>query len=108
MNTPTYKEQFDKITTAYINNELQPWQECACFIGNLLNGDSQWAAYRIYEPQGCSFTVPPAIPVFTLFLESRNVFYTPQEILDLENNFLGIMEEKGFNTDPTLVDEAHV
>lgn len=35
MNNPTYKEQFDKITRAYINDEIQPYDIEFCFCGTL-------------------------------------------------------------------------
>lgn len=38
----TYKEQFDKLTRAYINDEVQPFENCACFVGNLLNKNAMW------------------------------------------------------------------
>src|SRR5258706_548549 len=42
---PTYKEQFDKVTEAYINGTLEPYRSCACFIGNMLGG-SDWDGFR--------------------------------------------------------------
>lgn len=35
---PTYKQQFDKLTEAYIKGEVNPMDRCACFVGNLLGG----------------------------------------------------------------------
>ena len=35
MNTPTYKEQFDKITEAYIRGEIKPFNSTFCFCGTL-------------------------------------------------------------------------
>jgi hypothetical protein len=35
MNTPTYKEQFDKITSAYIKGEIEPMSPSFCFCGTL-------------------------------------------------------------------------
>src|SRR5689334_19142457 len=50
MNTkPTFRQQYDKIVGAYLRNQLSPSDNCACFIGNLLNGRSTWAAARRYH-----------------------------------------------------------
>lgn len=46
MEQPTYKEQYDKIVRAYLRNELEPFENCACFIGNLLNGTTMWSVGR--------------------------------------------------------------
>ena len=35
----TYKQAFDLLTRAYINNEIEPYECEACFCGNLLNND---------------------------------------------------------------------
>lgn len=39
METPTFKEQYNKIVNAYLKGELNPWDGCACFVGNLLNNN---------------------------------------------------------------------
>lgn len=35
MNTPTYKEQFDKITEAYIKGNIEPYKSNFCFCGTI-------------------------------------------------------------------------
>jgi len=42
MNTPTYKEQFDKITEAYIKGEIEPYRANFCFCGTLCDNSSSW------------------------------------------------------------------
>lgn len=44
--TPLFKEQFDKIITAYFKGTLKPFSQCNCFVGNLLNNNKQWAKCR--------------------------------------------------------------
>lgn len=84
MNRPTYKEQFDKITRAYIENKLDPYNGCACFIGNLLNNTSSWGNYRCYFPGGKSLT----------YRDEVICGYNMVDITDMENNFLRTIEHK--------------
>lgn len=88
MNTPTYKEQFDKITRAYIRDEIRPWENCACFIGNMLNNTSAWAFYRT-----CNGST--LVPCRATDFDPLYYFYTMQEICDLENNFLNALNLRG-------------
>lgn len=82
MNTPTFKEQFDKITTAYFNNELQPiWSEC-CFIGNLLNGNRDWCYLK---PLWGDTYHQKALDCLK---NEANNFYTAKEILAMEGTFM--------------------
>lgn len=91
MRQPTFKEQFDKITTAYIKDELEPYQDCACFVGNLLNNTTTWAFCRrqvmtsgkTYEQ--CKWN--ESLLADTIQKEAGG-FYTPEEILRLEGNFM--------------------
>lgn len=39
---PTYNEQFNKITEAYIKGEIRPYEANFCFCGTLCNNDSSW------------------------------------------------------------------
>lgn len=39
----TFKQQFDKLTEAYIKDEVNPYDNCGCFVGNLLNKNEDWA-----------------------------------------------------------------
>lgn len=96
MNHPTYKEQFDKITSAYINNELNPWKCSACFVGNLLNGSADWAEFRElndnapYEWQSRMIPSEHKIARKCLIIESGGI-YSIQEIEILELNFLNMI-----------------
>jgi len=105
MNTPTYKEQFDKITRAYINGEIEPLDNCACFIGNLLNGNGTWSCARYHHS---AFTWR-----YSILPESRNYsqqsidmesngFYSIEEICNMEENFLKIYDEGFSRTETSL------
>lgn len=83
MNTPSYKEQWDKLTKAYINDEVNPYDECACFVGNLLNGSSNWAACRMGDAYRGASKV--------YFDATFNDYYTSYDIVALENTFMGII-----------------
>ena len=41
MNTPTYKESYDKIIEAYFKDEIEPYDSNFCFCGTL-SPDREW------------------------------------------------------------------
>lgn len=43
---PTFKEQFDKITEAYIKGEIKPYDASFCFCGTLCNNTRMWQISR--------------------------------------------------------------
>lgn len=95
---PTYETQWQKITSAYVNNTLKPYNECACFIGNLLNGKGAWGMCRDWDFEMDAHLIP-GFPGFTEAInfikkESRGL-YTPQQIVDMENNFLNVYAQYG-------------
>lgn len=50
MNThPSFLEQYDKVTRAYFDGTLNPFNSCACFIGNILNDKGEWAWARTFD-----------------------------------------------------------
>lgn len=85
---PSYKTQFDKLTRAYIANDVKPYDACACFIGNLLNNSNNWCfrdgswdeRFSVNE----SFR---SIIEQTLRLQAGGL-YTPEEIFSMEALFL--------------------
>lgn len=94
MNTPTYEQQWQKLTEAYLRGEMQPCNSCCCFIGNLLNGNSDWASGRTFD-----YTKPdtPAIPIPSLvhftskaIIKESNGYYSVEEILNMETIFLNV------------------
>lgn len=94
----TFKEQFDKLTTAYINNEVKPYIGCACFVGNLLNRVGTWGCIREYRSFGESILQDWCAEVFgagdKFILEESEGTYSAKEILSLENLFLKTLERK--------------
>lgn len=99
MNTPTYKEQFDKITRAYFSCELWPYNPCACFVGNLLNNTSEWIGgrYGSFENGNhFSYNYNYREGVDSIRKESNNL-YSPDEIASLEELFLSSIAKDGDN-----------
>jgi len=81
----TYKEQFDKLTRAYISGEVIPKECKACFVGNLLNKTREWAVKRFLDKTKPLYTWS-AYNAFDLDPEYN--FYTMMEICLMENNFM--------------------
>ena len=42
----TFKEAYDRVVTAYLQDKVKPFSSCACFVGNLLNGSPVWCLGR--------------------------------------------------------------
>jgi hypothetical protein len=112
MNTPTFKEQFDKITRAYFNDELKPLNSCACFIGNIFDKDSRWQWIREFDTteDNCSrwrgiknerypWMRDAASEYIKFFF---NGFYSCEDIINMESNFLTIWDAKGGRTEQSL------
>lgn len=87
MKKPTYKEQFDKLTEAYIAGEVNPLDSCACFIGNLLNGKNEWGAGRAFTDEYECVIKQPQLIADCVAKEAGGL-YTPYEIIDMEMLFL--------------------
>lgn len=77
---PSSQSQYNKIVNAYMKDELDPMISCACFIGNLLNGSSEWNA-----PGKCKSLKSTLDEVYG--------FYKGKEIYEMESNFLSICSE---------------
>ncbi len=91
---PTYKQQFDKLTEAYINFKVEPYTACKCFCGNLLNGTSEWYTYGRGVDRGVVTTKEPVLRKAQASInEQSGGLYTVVEILNLENMFLETYEE---------------
>jgi hypothetical protein len=97
---PTYGQQWQKVTSAYLNDELNPYIQCACFIGNILNETSDWGRCRTMKDDAGTAIVRNYKDKisFTFYVvgeqsikkESAGL-YTPLDIVKLENNFLKIL-----------------
>jgi hypothetical protein len=86
MKTPTFREQYDKIVGAYLRDELQPLESCACFVGNLLNNTPGWGTFSWF-PHLPVF--PPLIRIKDNIRSQSNGLYSLEDIQTLEKCFLG-------------------
>ncbi len=83
MKTPTFREQYDKIVGAYLRNELEPLDSCACFVGNLLNRNDNWGTVS-----GGKFGRPRHEWGLKAIEVESNGLYSSEDISELEYNFL--------------------
>lgn len=96
----TYREAYDRIVTAYLQNKLRPWDDCACFIGNLLGNTSKWVhactfdSIYNYKHPGSSVEGGKR-PCALSFIGEYG--YTSEQITELENNFISIVGYRGSN-----------
>jgi hypothetical protein len=79
----TFSEQFDKITYMYVAGQIRPLDPCACFVGTILNGTNKWAVMKEYNQR-----LQRSVPVADGLMDPEYSFYTMEEILALEQNFL--------------------
>lgn len=86
----TYKTQFDKLTRAYINGEVDPYKSCACFVGNLLGG-SAWEDCRINFGKIISQENEKKYTSLQFINLMSNGFYSAQDIVDMEREFLFVI-----------------
>jgi hypothetical protein len=104
MKQYSYQDQWNKLTTAYVNGKVQPQDPCCCFIGNLLNNASGWIGCRT------SFGQTYASPNITLFPRESGLIsergleciqkqsgglYTPKDIIAMEQLFLRTVNQPG-------------
>ncbi len=84
-----YKEAFDLITEAYLENKLNPYEGCQCFIGNLYGGlTDNWIWARRPELWN--------IACVTLGVDTirRLGPYTVEQVFAMEDNFLTIITRR--------------
>ena len=84
----TYSVARDRILQAYYKDELNPYNHCACFIGNVLDG-GDWAWCR----NGYGNVDPFELASIQWILDKGDGVYTPQDIMDMEKNFLTIINQ---------------
>jgi hypothetical protein len=92
-----FKVQFDKLTTAYIEDRVNPYHPCACFIGNLLNSTGAWSNVREYYVRGQSIKTSYAEGLnygMCSIAEQSEETYTVDNIISLENLFLKTLEKE--------------
>jgi hypothetical protein len=92
----SFKTQYDKLSEAYIHNKVEPYYDCACFIGNLLGGRGSWSIIRRFNHRGKSELVCPSSSSYIygeqFIIEGSDNTYTCEEILQMENLFLETLE----------------
>lgn len=82
-----YKQQFDKLTEAYANNKVSPYDSCACFVGNMLNGNDKWISSREGNTL-IGFIMKNLEYVNKAIEEEAEGYYTAKEIFDIEFVFM--------------------
>lgn len=93
----TFREQFDKLVKAYMNDEVDPFHLCRCFVGNLLNGRMDWGYIRQRgkylecesNPQWKKRIIEHVAEGCKCVEEESKGTYSAKEIEELENNFMG-------------------
>ena len=100
---PSFKEQFDKLTEAYIAGKVNPFRTCACFVGNLLNGNATWTNLKDFHLDLQIFSTCD-IPKRTTDIIERSKqdlqiegkgLYTIEDIIKLEENFMLFFMNQG-------------
>lgn len=100
----TYQQQYDKLSYAYIEGKVDPLDPCACFIGNLLNNQTEWSGIRDL----CSVPISSKLADYPphmvrnaencIAIQSDNL-YTPEDIIALEMCFLESIVKNGGELD---------
>lgn len=99
---PTYSEQWQKITSAYLNDKLNPYHPCACFIGNLLNNQMYWIDGR---DGGCfipNHRRDGYMKAIGIIKEESGGLYSPKEIYLMEKNFLSVINNNTTNSNKDI------
>ncbi len=100
MNRPTFQQQYNKIVSAYYKNQLDPFEACACFIGNMLDNTAGWVHCRKLEFEtdedgmcdirSIEYWLQGGGVVPRTILTLKPYFYTGIDIALMEDNFLRI------------------
>jgi hypothetical protein len=104
----TFKQQFDKLTEAYINGQVDPYTSCGCFVGNLLNGNTKWDEARSFEKLISNNPLDECFLPIALCEGEKGIdlidkviqkeaegFYSRIEILQLERSFMLTYQQHG-------------
>lgn len=81
--SPSFLEQYDKLTVAYLEGRIRSLQPSNCFIGILLDGNEDWALKRLYSKQTNSYYSSDPESIDLVY-----GFYTSAELFRLEQNFI--------------------
>lgn len=90
----TFREQFDKLVKAYMNDEVRPQNSCACFIGNLLDGEGCWYVFKDWDLSTPQYEFDHANELINHISDGT---YTPKELLRIEGAFMRIWLKGGRN-----------
>lgn len=94
-----YIKQWQRITSAYLNDELNPLDNCACFIGNLLHGRTEWrnviCSLNGEHLKVMKYTSPNAYKAGVRCIRANSP-YSVDQVGRLEHNFLKIIAERTF------------
>jgi hypothetical protein len=111
MNTvnkyPTYIEQYDKLSIAYIKGEVKPYDHCACFIGNLLNNSSQWQGVKTYLGVISDASSDKFLLGCRIINKESNGLYDAMDIVKLEELFMLTYQRSIHNNTNSSYDECH-
>ena len=110
-----YKQQYDKLTEAYIKNEVTPWSPCNCFVGNLLNNNCQWVKGRSIPYTNGTMKNNLINGYKNLEIDNYKVinecikseakgYYTSEEIISLESRFMSTYLEN-LDVDTSSINE---
>lgn len=106
-----YLKQREKIVQAYFKNKLNPYSGCACFVGNLLNNTTKWTQCRVFTDDD-GFLASDKVEItklaqFKYYLRNEsNSFYTPEQIIKLETNFLKTIRDNTVKGVMDSIDDA--
>jgi hypothetical protein len=82
----TYEQAWQRLTSAYTNNQVEPYDACGCFVGNLLNRNGDWVFSS--DPDYYCY-----IALGKIALSNCEGFYTIGEIVELEACFMNVIYE---------------
>lgn len=104
---PSYQQQFDKITKAYMNDKLEPRKTDCCFVGNLLDGYRDWVNLRLCYASGLlkkASILNYVSDCHQHFAEIHDFYqntwanhYSIDEIIELEQAFFNYLFPYGFD-----------
>lgn len=102
-----YLQQREKIIQSYYKSELNPYSGCACFIGNLLDNKDEWCYYRFFKEGSWRLSDESVLDEefgnMKEFLQREvDSFYSPEDILKLESNFLKIIRKETIGIGNTI------
>lgn len=89
----TYKQVFDKVTSAYIKGELNPYISYNCVFGNIFDNSRKWRAecFDLGDGNYSNFSLGKISSEASAFIK-KNSIYTPLQVHELEKLFLETLD----------------